>query len=95
MTKKNEPTTSTTDDPFAHLRTPEGVQVAASAANPAASRAGLITESPVLGLADIKFTVVDGSRATLALGDRVSDPLTQADLFAIRKQLDAVVQQVY
>jgi hypothetical protein len=87
---------------FNPARTPEGERVAATGANPAASRAGLIVEfaTPAsesrpkgeLGLSDLSISVIDGSAARLKLGNTETGNLSQADLITIRKQLDAAVQ---
>jgi hypothetical protein len=86
-------------------RTEEGDKVAATAANPSASRAGLLVaysvpnsedpNSKELGLKDIQVSVVDGSRARLRLGNQETAPLDQDDILALQKTLAQIVQGVY
>lgn len=83
-------------------RTPEGDRVAATGANPAASRAGLLVahsvpnsedpDSKALGLKDIQLSVVDGSRARFRLGNQETGDLTQDDLLTLQKTIAQVVQ---
>lgn len=90
---------------FNPARTPEGDKVAATAANPAASRAGLLVaydvpnsedpDSEELGLKDIQISVIDGSRAQFKLGNQETGPLTQADIVTLVKRLNQVVQETH
>lgn len=90
---------------FNPARTPEGDKVAATAANPAASRAGLLiahsvpnsedSDSKELGLKDIEISVIDGSRARFRLGNQETGPLSQDDILTLQKTLAQVAQGTY
>lgn len=71
-------------------RTAEGDRVAATGANPAASRAGVFRLIEVAG-SPVKITVTDGARASLAVDKH--DALTQSDLQTIRGQIDQAIQE--
>lgn len=85
-------------------RTAEGSKVAATAANPQASRAGVIVrhappltsdDGEGLGLNEISVDSLDGARAVIRLGTTESRPLSQSELISVRKLLDGAIQETY